>query len=201
MIAFFVSHFITEDVLDAVSSSSSSTRSVSAADAKARVRDLQREVERAKADVPPRETAGLFKAACSTDLLFLIDTTGSMRHYIDTAKAQVKSIVDDIKAVFLNESKVRVAVVGYKDHGEDPNIEFLNFTSSAHQVYEFLGRLHAGGGVDAPEDILGGVQQALSASWKQQTRCIIHIADEPPHGAGELHDLHKSKDRWARPGE
>jgi hypothetical protein len=157
-------------------------------------------VERAKADVPQRATGGLFKAACSTDLLFLIDTTGSMYSYINAAKEQVRSIVDDIKNSFLNESEVRVAVVSYKDHGDLPNIEFLDFTPSADQVFEFLGRLNASGGADAPEDVFGGVYQALNVSWKQQTRCIIHIADAPPHGAGVLHDLGDGSDHYPRPG-
>jgi hypothetical protein len=30
--------------------------------------------------------------------------------------------------------------------------------------------------------VLGGIQKALNATWQQQTRCIIHIADAPPHG-------------------
>lgn len=181
-----------------VSSSASST--ITAADGKARVRRLQREVERAMADVPHRATAGLFKAACSTDLLFLIDTTYSMHSYIEAAKNQVKSIVHDIKESFLNESEVRVAVVGYKDHGDYPNIEFLDFTSSTDQVFEFLGRLEASGGADIPEDVLGGIDQARKASWKQQTRCIIHIADAPPHGAGVLHDLGYASDSYPTPG-
>lgn len=183
-----------------VSGVSSSSSTVSAADAKARVRHLQREVERAKDDMPQRATGGLFKAACSTDLLFLIDTTGSMYSYINAAKEQVKSIVDDIKNSFLNESEVRVSVVSYKDHGDHPNIEFLDFTPSADQVFEFLGRLNADGGADAPEDVLGGVYQALNVSWKQQTRCIIHIADAPPHGAGVLHDFCYSSDHYPHPG-
>jgi Alpha-kinase family/von Willebrand factor type A domain len=191
---------ITGDNKSSSVSSSSSTISVSAADAKARVRHLQREVERAKADMPQRETGGLFKAACSTDLLFLIDTTGSMYSYINAAKEQVKSIVEDIKKSFLNESEVRVAVVSYKDHSDHPNIEFLDFTPSADQVFEFLGRLNATGGADAPEDILGGVHQAVNASWKQQTRCIIHIGDAPPHGAGVLHDLGEAWDYYPHPG-
>ncbi len=181
-------------------SSSASTSTVSAADAKARIRHLQREMERAKADVPQRATGGLFKAACSTDLLFLIDTTGSMYSYINAAKEQVKSIVADIKKSFLNESEVRVAVVSYKDHGDHPNIEFLDFTSSTDQVFEFLGLLDATGGADAPEDVLGGLYQALNVSWKQQTRCIIHIADAPPHGAGVLHDFAESSDNYPHPG-
>lgn len=180
--------------------STSTTSTFSAADAKARVRHLQREVERAKADVPQRATGGLFKAACSADLLFLIDTTGSMYSYINAAKEQVRSIVDDIKNSFLNESEVRVAVVSYKDHGDLPNIEFLDFTPSADQVFQFLGRLNASGGADAPEDVLGGVYQALNVSWKQQTRCIIHIADAPPHGAGVLHDMGDGSDHYPHPG-
>jgi hypothetical protein len=184
---------------DSGSVSSSSSTVVSAADGKARVRHLQQEVERAKAAVPQRATAGLFKAACSTDLLFLIDTTGSMYSYINAAKEQVKSIVDEIKESFLNESEVRVAVVSYKDHSDRPNLEFLDFTPSADRVRQFLDLLTATGGSDFPEDVLGGVQQALNASWKQQTRCIIHIADAPPHGRS-LHDLGDSEDDYPTPG-
>ncbi|RMZ84622.1 hypothetical protein DV737_g1195, partial [Chaetothyriales sp. CBS 132003] len=181
-------------------SSSHSTLSISAADAKSRVRHLQQEVERAKADMPERQTRGLFKAACSTDLLFLMDTTNSMIPYMEAAKNQVRSIVGDIKRKFLNEADVRVAVVSYKDHNDDRNIEFLDFTQSANQVFKFLGRLSPRYGKDKPEDVLGGVHQALKASWKQQTRCIIHIADAPPHGAGVLHDFRASSDYYPRPG-
>jgi hypothetical protein len=191
---------ITRDSVTRGGSASSSSSTISAADGKARVRHLQREVERAKADVPHKATTGLFKAACSTDLLFLIDTTSSMYSYIDAAKKQVKSIVKEIKESFLNESEVRIAVVGYKDHGDYPNIEFLDFTLSADRVFDFLGRLNASGGADLPEDVLGGMNQALNASWKQQTRCIIHIADAPPHGAGVLHDLGSISDSYPSPG-
>jgi hypothetical protein len=102
-----------------ISSISNSSATVSAADSKAKVRDFQRESQResqrVKAGVPQRTTEGLFKEACATDLLFLIDTTGSMWNYIKEAKQQVKNIVADIKKAFLNESEVRIAVVGYKE--------------------------------------------------------------------------------------
>lgn len=61
---------------------------------------------------------GLFKQACSTDLLFLIDTTGSMQGHIDAAKDQIRNIVAKVKDTFANEADVRIAVVGYKDHGD-----------------------------------------------------------------------------------
>ncbi|KIX06615.1 uncharacterized protein Z518_04591 [Rhinocladiella mackenziei CBS 650.93] len=198
--ASFIRDSITRDFKSTSVNSSSSTLSISAADAKARVHHLQRQVELAKADMPHRQTGRLFKAACSTDLLFLMDTTGSMYDYINAAKEQVKSIVADIKKTFFNEPDVRVAVVSYKDHCDHPNIEFLDFTPSTDQVFKFLSRLNATGGADAPEDVLGGVHQALNASWKQQTRCIIHIADAPPHGAGVLNDLGAGSDDYPHPG-
>ncbi|KAI0835912.1 hypothetical protein F5Y06DRAFT_274734 [Hypoxylon sp. FL0890] len=181
------------------SAASSSPSRVSAAEAKQRVRQLQREVDRASAATPQRTTAGLFKAVCSTDLLFLIDTTFSMAGYINAAKEQVRSIMSDIKEAFLNEAEVRIAVVGYKDHRDTLNIQFLDFTRSADRVRQFLNQLEATGGGDKPEDVLGGVRQAINASWYYQSRCIVHIADSPPHGR-TLHDLRDDLDDYIKPG-
>jgi hypothetical protein len=160
---------------------------------------LQSEVDKANAKQPPRDMKRLFKKACSTDLLFLIDTTSSMTPYLDSAKNQVKSIVLEIKRIFFGESDVRVAVVSYKDHQSPTNIEFLDFTTSADRVFLFLDGLEAREGGDMPEDVLGGINRALQASWNQQTRCIIHIADAPSHGR-ELHDLDASMDDYYMPG-
>ncbi|KLP07767.1 Uncharacterized protein Y057_10909 [Fusarium fujikuroi] len=170
---------------------------ISAAYSKSRLSALKSEVARANAAAPAYSKSDLFKNSCSTDILFLLDTTYSMNSYIETAKNQIRSIVKEIKEVFLNESNVRVAVVGYKDHGDEPNIEFLDFTTSVTEVYNFLASLQASGGGDIPEDVLGGIQKAINASWMQQTRCLIHIADAPPHGHA-LHDYEESDDDYYR---
>jgi len=162
-----------------------------------RIRELRRDELHARAAAPRRATSGLFRTICSTDLLFLIDTTGSMGGYIEAAKQQVRSIVDDLGKAFLGQAELRTAVVGYKDHGDTPNIQFLDFTSSTDEVRSFLGGLVADGGNDAPEDVLGGIQRAIGASWKHQTRVVIHIADAPPHA---LHDLPAGWDSYATPG-
>ncbi|KAF3916682.1 hypothetical protein ABW20_dc0105559 [Dactylellina cionopaga] len=149
---------------------------------------LKTDVLKAKAEAGRRATAGIFKNACATDLLFLIDTTSSMHRHIKAAKDQVKSIVRDIEDTFFNEAEVRIAVVGYKDYGDSPNIQFLDFTSESDDVRSFIDALRATGGGDTPEDVLGGIRQAINASWRHPTRCIIHIADAPPHGRIH-HDL------------
>jgi Alpha-kinase family/von Willebrand factor type A domain len=155
---------------------------LSATEAKFRELQLKRELRASGVKSGRRSAEGMFKAVCSTDLLFLIDTTGSMSNHIKAAKDQVRSIMKDINLAFLNEAQIRFAVVGYKDHGDSPNIQFLDFTSNVDRVHAFLNNLIATGGNDEPEDVLGGLRQALNASWKQQTRCIVHIADAPPHG-------------------
>ncbi|RYP46193.1 hypothetical protein DL768_007563 [Monosporascus sp. mg162] len=185
--------------LDSMSKAKSARVGMSAADSRSKVSQLKRDIEKAKAKIAHRSTSGLFKAAVSTDLLFLIDTTGSMLRYIEEAKNQVRSIANDIHEAFLNEAEVRIAVIGYKDHGDSPNIQFLDFTTSTEQVHGFLGELEADGGKDIPEDVLGGIQKALSAAWKHQTRCIVHIGDAPPHGR-TLHDLNDSDDDYITPG-
>ncbi|KAH0173662.1 hypothetical protein KCU67_g1168, partial [Aureobasidium melanogenum] len=167
----------------------------------ARSQKLQIESERiqAYAKQPPRDMSGLFKQACSTDLLFLIDTTNSMEPYLESAKEQVRTIVLDIKKTFFNESEVRIAVVSYKDHKCTTNVQFLDFTTSIDRVFLFLDGLYIDWGHDFPEDVLGGIDQALRASWNQQSRCMIHIGDAPPHGRG-LHDMSSESDDFFMPG-
>lgn len=173
---------------------------ITAAESKSRIRRMEVSMKQASAQKPPRATAGLFKEACSTDILFLIDATGSMHDYIDAAKNQVKAIYRDVMNTFLNEAPVRVAVVTYKDHGsKDQNIQFLDFVSSPDKVSAFLDGVAVGSGEDIPEDVLGGLHQAINASWKLSSRCLIHIADAPPHG-GILHDFPRSWDSYYEHG-
>ena len=170
----------------------------SAAEAEKRILQLRNDAMAASHKAGPRVSTGIFKASCSTDLLFLIDATGSMMSYIEAAKAQVKSIVGDINRTFFNEADVRVAVVAYRDHKDKKRLEFLDFTTDVGEVFKFLDGLYATGGDDVAEDVLGGLDQALKAAWKHQTRCIMHIADAPAHGK-DLHDMGRHSDHYYEP--
>jgi hypothetical protein len=119
---------------------------------------------------------------------------------MSAAKEQIRAILSDIDQAFLGESTIRIAVVGYKDHCDSPNVEFLDFTTSLDQVRDFLGNLKARGGEGWTADVLGGTNQAINASWTQASRCLIHIADAPAHGH-TLHDLPEEQDeKYYNPG-
>ncbi|KAL7940093.1 hypothetical protein V8C42DRAFT_356477 [Trichoderma barbatum] len=100
--------------------------------------------------------------------------------YIEAAKGQVKSIINEINMTFFNEASIRIAIVGYKDHRDSCNT--LDFFT-----------------LETDQDVLGGIRQSLNAKWKLPTRCIIHIASAPPHGS-TLHDLGSGSDTYANPG-
>lgn len=146
------------------------------------LRNFRQNLDLTRGQTPSHDTSGLFKSACSVDLLFLIDCTNSMMPYIEAAKDQVQSIVYETKHGFLDEALVRVAVVTYKDHNLGPNVDLLDFTSSTTEVESFLNNIKTQWGDDYPENVLGGISQAINASWQQKTRCLVHIGDAPPHG-------------------
>ncbi|KAK0654343.1 hypothetical protein QBC41DRAFT_386492, partial [Cercophora samala] len=175
--------------------------SLSTEESKRRLADLEMQLSRshkvAIGQMPKVE--GHFAKACATDLLFLIDTTYSMSPYIEAAKNQVSTIVQELNAAFFHKATLQVAIVGYKDHGDNPHLQALDFTSDIGEVVAFLASLSAKGGGDVPEDVLGALQGALGASWKSQNRCIIHITDAPAHGR-TLHDFSDLQDRYAEPG-
>ncbi|KAK4444704.1 hypothetical protein QBC34DRAFT_474115, partial [Podospora aff. communis PSN243] len=175
--------------------------SPSSAEVDLRMAALRNQTNRAYSTASEKKpaAAGHFAKTCATDLLFLIDTTHSMSPYIKAAKNQVTSIVKELSAAFLHKATLRVGVVGYKDHGDDPHIQLLDFTPNVDRVVSFLGKLSARGGADVPEDVLGALQVALRASWKNETRCIIHITDAPAHGH-PLHDFEDDHDYYFEPG-
>jgi ATP-dependent exoDNAse (exonuclease V) beta subunit len=86
----------------------------SSAEYQRRVRQLERDVQSSKIKSARNSNTGMFKAMCSTDLLFLIDTTASMMGHINAAKTQVRNIVDGVMDAFFGDAEIRVAVVGYK---------------------------------------------------------------------------------------
>ena len=79
-----------------------------------RIRQLERDVKSTKIKSVRNSNTGMFKAMCSTDLLFLIDTTASMMGHINAAKTQVRKIIDAVIDAFFGDAEIRIAVVGYK---------------------------------------------------------------------------------------
>jgi hypothetical protein len=137
-----------------------------------------------------KRIAAALQKAQAVALCFLVDTTGSMSSHIEGVKTQINDIV---RAIHRTGCGVEgVAFVGYKDwcDGQD-HFEVFDFSSHIVNFQSFIGRIRATGGGDDPEDVLGGIDRALSLSWPASSGCrvLFHIADAPPHGR-QFTDMH-----------
>jgi Mg-chelatase subunit ChlD len=119
------------------------------------------------------------------ELVFVIDTTGSMGGLIEGAKQKVWSIVNE---VMMSPSKpeVRMGLVAYRDHGDAYVTQVTSITRDLDNVYNTLMAYKAEGGGDGPED----VRQALAdgvhkVGWSPRSPNIAQIlflvGDAPPH--------------------
>ena len=65
----------------------------------------------------------------------------------------------------------------------------LPFFTRVPYFKNFVAGIYAQGGGDTPEDVIGGLNQALKLNWPEASgsRILFHLADAPPHGRGLYH--------------
>ncbi|XP_052076334.1 uncharacterized protein LOC127714309 [Mytilus californianus] len=118
------------------------------------------------------------------DLAFIMDSTGSMASYINSAKQNIREIVEEIVAS--SGSDVRLALIEYRDHSPQDRTFVTrkhDFTSSVSTMKSWLNSARANGGGDTPEAVAEAMFQATKLSWRQEaTKISVMISDAPPHG-------------------
>ena len=129
----------------------------------------------------------------AVDLIFLLDTTGSMNSYLKGVKKLMKKIIWDMekclsKFLLVEFDVLKVGIVSYKDH-EDENKTYLtnidiDLTGNLKDVNDIIMSLVCGGGKDEPECVFDGLKTALNdINWRDDSiKFIYHILDSPCHG-------------------
>lgn len=117
-------------------------------------------------------------ASVPTDVVFTIDTTGSMGSAIVAVKANVKQLADRIAAT---SPSYRLALVEYKDDSDAFQSRLVvPFTTDLDVFGTGLDGLSADGGGDWPESVYSGVMTALNQPWRDGVRkTVIVIGDAP----------------------
>lgn len=122
---------------------------------------------------------GFRAGVTGSDLVFVVDTTGSMWDEIDAVRREAVSIARLHLALSANN---RVGLVQYRDHGDAfvASTELL-LTDDASAFESALQPLRAQGGGDYPEAQLSGLSQALETMpWRLgATKAAIVITDAP----------------------
>eukprot|EP00759_Apiculatamorpha_spiralis_P025908 PhF_6_TR29163/c1_g1_i1/m.42631 len=124
------------------------------------------------------------------DVCFTLDATGSMSAAIPLVKGQIQAIVTTIEAKVLEKAPgikllIRFGFVAYRDKGDGPYVE-CPFQDDKDKFISQLNAIHAKGGGDIPEDVLGGLMQTVALfrqhSAPRVAKFCIWIGDAPCHG-------------------
>src|SRR5687767_2541235 len=92
------------------------------------------------------------KDTSQIDVVFAVDTTGSMGGLLDGAKRTVWSIATHIRKTDPN-ANLRIGLVAYRDIGDAYVTKPFALTTDLDAVYGELSMYKAEGGGDTPEDV------------------------------------------------
>ncbi len=120
------------------------------------------------------------------EVVFVLDTTGSMSGLIEGAKKKIWSIANTIIDQYPN-AEIKFGLVAYRDRGDNYVTKHFPLTTDTQSIYAQLLQFEADGGGDTPESVneaLGAAVSKLGWSDKRQTkadRIIFLVGDAPPH--------------------
>ena len=118
------------------------------------------------------------------DLCFVMDCTGSMEEHIEAATSCILKVARHMENM-KPSVKIRFGFCGYRDYCDGDNrLQKFPFTDSYTHFERDLSSVQAMGGGDAHEDVLSGLNEAITQMfWRNDIRIIFHIGDYPPHGS------------------
>jgi len=127
---------------------------------------------------------GDLSKAPKVEVVFVLDTTGSMSDLIRGAQQKIWSIANAIMSAEPRPS-IRIGLVGYRDRGDDYVTKVYGLSENIDKVYEDLMGFKADGGGDTPESVNKALYDALHGmQWtqgKNALRIIFLVGDAPPH--------------------
>jgi len=118
------------------------------------------------------------------DVVFVLDTTGSMAGLIQTAKEKIWSIATTMASA-QQTPDVRIGLVAYRDKGDAYVTKVVDLSDDLDSIYATLMDFEADGGGDTPESVNKALYDAVNnMSWSQQEQAyqvIFLVGDAPPH--------------------
>lgn len=118
------------------------------------------------------------------DVVFVIDTTGSMSGLIQAAKEKIWSIATTMASAN-SAPEIRMGLVAYRDRGDEYVTKTVDLSSDLDSVYANLMDFKASGGGDSPESVNQALHEAITKmSWRQEKQAykvVFLVGDAPPH--------------------
>jgi len=118
------------------------------------------------------------------EVVFVLDTTGSMGGLLEGAKKKIWAIASEI-ARGKPSPRLKVGLVAYRDKGDAYVTRVTELNEDLDKVYGELLGFKADGGGDGPENVRQAMHDALTRiAWskdKATLRIMFLVGDAPPH--------------------
>lgn len=116
------------------------------------------------------------------DIVFVMDTTGSMGEEIDRLKATIQIINDNVSTL-KPQPNVRFGMVLYRDKGDEYVTQVIPLTSNLSAFEKELAKVKAGGGGDRPEDLESALDDTINKlAWNTDgLRIAFIVTDADSH--------------------
>ncbi len=133
------------------------------------------------------EVADIHKIAqqqANIEVVFVLDTTGSMSGLIQAAKEKIWSIASTMASAN-NAPNIKMGLVAYRDRGDKYVTKVIDLSDDLDSMYAKLMDFTAGGGGDSPESVNQALFDAVhKVSWSQNQKTykvVFLIGDAPAH--------------------
>jgi Mg-chelatase subunit ChlD len=132
----------------------------------------------------PHTTVTTPSAAKRVEVVFVLDTTGSMGGLIAAAKEKIWSIASTL-AQARQAPEISMGLVAYRDRGDAYVTQVIDLDKDLDSMYAKLMDFRADGGGDSPESVNQALDDAINKiSWSQDAstyRVVFLVGDAPPH--------------------
>ncbi len=144
--------------------------------------DQQQGIPQTTADEANVTFDGTGKKHQKTDIMFILDATGSMSDEMLFLQKEFTAISDEV-----GDANTRYSVNFYRDKGDDYITKCYDFTNDIQGLQEKLNSESAEGGGDAPEAIAEIFEETIGKSnWDEDAvKLAFLIYDAPPHDGKE----------------
>jgi uncharacterized protein YegL len=123
-------------------------------------------------------------AAKRVEVVFVLDTTGSMSGLIHAAQEKIWSIASTL-AQAQQAPEISIGLVAYRDRGDAYVTQVVDLNRDLDSMYAKLMDFEAGGGGDGPEAVNEALEAAVQRmSWSQDQstyKVVFLVGDAPPH--------------------
>lgn len=138
-----------------------------------------------------------------TEVMFVVDATGSMEDEIGYLKKELEDVVNQVKTAEPN-MELKIGSVFYRDEGDEYVTRTANLSANTNTTIDFIIQQKADGGGDYPEAVDAALIDAISnQSWSAsaRSRIVFLMLDAPPHDDDQsLAKLHATMKEAAKKG-